>query len=115
VDHNPEFQYVRDQMASLEAVRNKTEVSLNWKTRKQEKEDLEQKRLQIENKRRTAKGEKPFKDIEQLKAEMESESDEETAAAGKHGIEIDYELTETGHVLADFIELHLLQTRMAAQ
>ncbi|MGC1510278.1 tail-specific protease [Ketobacter sp. MCCC 1A13808] len=115
VDHNPEFQYVRDQMASLEVVRNKTEVSLNWKTRQQEKEDLEQKRLQIENKRRSAKGEKPFKDIEQLKSEMESESNEESAAAGKHGIEIDYELKETGHVLADFIELHLQQTRMAAQ
>lgn len=115
VSDNPEFQYVRDQMASLQEVRAKTNVSLNWEKRKQEKEDLEKRRLSIENKRRLALGEKPYKDIEELRKETESEDETESQAAGKHGIEIDYEIKETGKVLTDFIELHDSQTRMASQ
>lgn len=111
VDHNPEFQYVKDQMASIETARAKTKVSLNWKTRQQEKKELEQRRLTIENKRREALGEKPFKTFEELEASLEEKSE---SAASRHGqIDIDYELKETGKILSDYIALQSPQTRMA--
>lgn len=111
VNHNPEFQYVLDQMASIASARAQTNVSLNWAARKKEKQDLEARRLAIENKRRTAKGEQPYKTFEELKTSTE---DKESGSEASHrGIEIDYELKETGLILSDFIALQSPQTRMA--
>ena len=112
VDDDPEFQYVRDQMANLDAIRAKTNVSLNWEVRKKEKEEMEQKRLLIENKRREAKGEKPFKTIEALKEAAEEET--KAAKADKDHLDIDYELKETGHILADFISITTPQTKVVS-
>ena len=110
-NHNPEFQYIKDQMASIESARSNTNVSLNWQARNQEKKVLESRRLTIENKRREALGEKPYKTYEDLQADLEKKSEE---AAAKHGeIDIDYELEETGHILTDYIALESSQTRMA--
>lgn len=111
VNHNPEFQYVLDQMASLESARAETNVSLNWNTRTKQKQDLEVRRLAIENKRREAMGEKPFKTFEEFKDSIEDK--EENLAAGHNGIEIDFELKETGLILSDYIALQSPQTRMA--
>lgn len=113
-NNNPEFQYVIDQMASLEAVRANTKVSLNWEARQNEKRDLEKRRLTIENKRRQGKGEKPFKTFEELKEHTESESTESKKVTHKKGVEIDYELKETGFILSDFITVQSPQTRMAS-
>ncbi|RLT92502.1 carboxy terminal-processing peptidase [Ketobacter sp.] len=109
--HNPEFQYIKDQMASIESARSKTNVSLNWNARQQEKQVLEKRRLTIENKRREALGKAPFKTYEELQASLEEKSEQ---AAAKHGeLEIDYELKETGQILTDYIALQPPQTRMA--
>lgn len=110
-NHNPEFQYVLDQMASLQSVRSQTNVSLNWGARQKEKQDLESRRLAIENKRRGAKGETPFKTFEELKNSVEEK--EGSAIASHRGIEIDYELKETGMILSDYITVQSPQTRMA--
>ncbi|MCG8533963.1 MAG: carboxy terminal-processing peptidase, partial [Pseudomonadales bacterium] len=103
---------VRDQMANLDAIRAKTNVSLNWEVRKKEKEEMEQKRLLIENKRREAKDEKPFKTIEALKEAAEEET--KAAKADKDHLDIDYELKETGHILADFISITTPQTKVVS-
>ena len=72
---------------------------------------MEQRRLTIENKRREALGEKPFKTFEELEASLEEKSE---SAASRHGqIDIDYELKETGKILSDYIALQSPQTRMA--
>ncbi len=112
---NPEFQYILDQLASLDSIRAKTYVSLNWKVRQQEKRALENKRLAIENKRRKAKGEKPYRSFEELQSAQEKEDEAQAAAqASNKKFEIDYELKETGHILSDYISVLAPQTRVVA-
>lgn len=109
--HNPEFQYIKDQMASIESARANTNVSLNWNTRQKEKQVLETRRLSIENKRREALGEKPYATYEELQTSLEEKSEQ---AAAKHGeMNIDYELKETGQILTDYIAVQSPETRMA--
>ena len=101
---DPEFQYVEDQYKSLEEMRKKTLLSLNWNTREQEKQSLEEQRLKIENKRRLALGQKPYKSIKDLK----SVDDEEKAAndmIGNGKIDVDFILKETGKILTDYISV----------
>jgi len=111
VSNDPEFQYVKDQMASLESARAKTEVSLNWKKRQHEQQDLDERRLRIENKKRVAMGDKPFKTFEELESSIEKKADEAAANHGK--IDIDFEMKETGHILTDYIDLQATEPRMA--
>lgn len=113
-EHDPEFQYIKDQQANLDSIRSKTKVSLNWQVRKKEKQEAEQKRLTIENKRRKAKGEAPYKSIDELKADAEKEN-ESASALTKNKIEIDYELKETGNILADYIGILTPQTKVVSQ
>ena len=54
---SPDFQYVRDQLALLKQSRAQKTVSLNEETRRQERDQMRQKSLDIENKRRKARGE----------------------------------------------------------
>lgn len=110
---DPEFQYVQDQFASLEAIRQKTAVSLNWKTREQEKHDLEEQRLTIENKRRAALGEPLLKSVKELKV-VDDEEEESTLDMAKDKIEVDFILKETGKILTDFIGIAEGQTQVAS-
>ncbi len=110
---DPEFQYIRDQLATYSSIRNKTEVSLNYKKRLQEKQSLESQRLDIENKRRIALGKKPYKSFEEFQ-DKDKELDDADKVTGKKGIEIDYEVRETGRILADYLAIKSTETQMAA-
>lgn len=103
--NDPEFQYVIDQYTNLEAVRKKTNVSLNWKERQNEMKQLEQQRLQVENKRRGALGEPLLKSTEDL--EKQDQEGEEVAAeqSSNNKIEVDFILKETGKVLTDYMSV----------
>ncbi len=111
---DPEFQYVQDQLASLEAIRKKTEVSLNWKKREQEKHDLEEQRLAIENKRRGALGEPLLKSVKELKVVDDEEEENISEMAGKDKIEVDFILKETGKILTDYIGIAEGQQQVAS-
>ena len=56
IEHNPDFRFLREQKALIEELRDQTQVSLNEKTREEERQQNEDKRLKIENERRKAKG-----------------------------------------------------------
>lgn len=110
---DPEFQYVQDQLASLEKLRSRTQVSLNWTQREQEKKDLEEQRLTIENKRRTALGEPLLKSVKDLK-NTDEEEDGASDLAGGEKLEVDFILKETGKILSDFIAVAEIPSQVAS-
>ena len=96
-----DFKYLRHKRDLLDHYRDQTEVSLNEKARLEEKVEREKERLAIENTRRQAQGDKPFKDFaafekwqEQEQAELDNGDDHPNK---------DYALRESGHILIDMV------------
>ena len=56
IEDNPDFIFMREQKDLVTEMRGKTEVSLNEKVRRSEREVNDERRLALENKRRLAKG-----------------------------------------------------------
>ena len=84
-------------------------VSLNEAKRRAEQADIEKRQLVIENARRSAKGEEPLKE---LKKEDEDDVVAQAEEDKKSKPEDDAYLTETGHILIDYLKLN---TRLAKQ
>ncbi len=102
---NPDFVYLEDQVALARETRELKELPLNETARKAFRDGREEKALQIENKRRKAKG-------ETLLSVLEDEEEEETSLDDAHlesdedePVEDDVLLMEAGHVLVDTILL----------
>jgi carboxyl-terminal processing protease len=62
-----DFKYLREDIAALDAVRNQKTLSLNLKTREAERKRQESERLARENELRAARGEPPYKTLEEIK------------------------------------------------
>ncbi|GAB5414409.1 MAG: carboxy terminal-processing peptidase [Congregibacter sp.] len=78
---DPEFAYLRDQLAIAEENRAIQSVSLNEAVRRAERKEREHRALEIENKRRQALGKEPLASIDELDEESESdEADEDVLA-----------------------------------
>ncbi len=101
IKNDPDYTYLTELIAYLDANRDKTTISLKESVRKQEQEETEQARLSLENKRRTAKGLEPVKSLE----EIEPETEPDPLFPHDNSTKDDTLLTETGHILADFIDL----------
>ncbi len=100
---NPDFQYVREQLALLKQTRAQKQVSLNEATRRQERDQMRQKSLDIENKRRKARGEAVLKSFE----ELEKINDDLAAAGDNAESPVDRAMMqEAGTVLADQIQIY---------
>ncbi len=109
VENNPDFQYVRETIARIDQKKNEKVVSLNLTIREKEYQKSRQEQLDIENKRRIAKGETPFKDIKELDNEEdilglndhdEKEEDEDKKDSDSYTL-----LLESAHILLDYIQL----------
>ena len=101
-------------------LREQTRVSLHEKIREQERKANDEKRLQLENNRRKAKGMKLLSSFEELDAEAEAEAaatdahatgaedgDTDLAAGdSKKAKEDDAMLTEAGLILVDYLKLN---------
>ena len=111
-EHNPDFVYLEDQIGLAQQTRDLTELPLNEKTRVALRESQEEKALNIENKRRKAKGEELLTSLD------EEELDENGLPVedAEHGSSLDVEndeeeeepdvlLTEAGNVLVDVLLL----------
>src|SRR5690554_2921358 len=117
---NPDFLFMREQKNLIAELREQTRVSLHEKIREQERKANDEKRLQLENNRRKAKGMKLLSSVEELDAEAEAdmaaadahaadtaEDEAETAAGdGKKAKDDDAMLTEAGHILVDYLKLN---------
>ena len=114
-EHNPDFVFLEDQIGLAQQTREITELPLNEKTRIALRESQEEKALNIENKRRKAKGEELLTSLD------EEELDENGLLVENevHGSSVDAEdneeeteeeepdvlLTEAGNVLVDVLLL----------
>ena len=108
---NPDFQYIQETVVRIDKQKDKKTVSLNFKTREKEYNISRQEQLEIENKRRIAKGEKPYKNIKELDEvddilglnedhEDENKEDEDKKDGDSYTL-----LLESAHILADYIHL----------
>ncbi|MAD46598.1 MAG: tail-specific protease [Oceanospirillaceae bacterium] len=114
IEHNPDFRFLREQKALIEELRDQTQVSLNEKTREEERQQNEDKRLKIENERRKAKGLELLTSLdEETEKEEEKETAEEAGISKDSDPQDDALLMETGHILMDYINIEA--ARMTAQ
>jgi carboxyl-terminal processing protease len=106
LEKDEEFIYIEKQRQLYDSIANKKVFSLNLVKRKKEQEEIEQQTLQMENKRRAAKGEKPYENYAALKAEKDPENEEENPKPRDETIKPaeDPYLMESGRILADFID-----------
>jgi carboxyl-terminal processing protease len=115
---DPDIILLQEQVALMMRNKERTQVSLNEKVRVQEKEDLEREQMVMENKRRGAKGLKPFENLEAYRAhEKEEEANaEKLAAEARPGIdtESDALLNEAGYILMDMVELMKIPQQQVA-
>jgi carboxyl-terminal processing protease len=65
--NSPDFRYLHDDIAALEAMRSQKTLSLNLKTREAERKRQDAERLERENAWRVARGVKPVKSLDEIK------------------------------------------------
>jgi C-terminal processing peptidase-1. Serine peptidase. MEROPS family S41A len=111
VANDPDFNFILDQITIMEENKNRKTISLNEVARLAEKERLEKQAMNIDNKRRVAKGEKPYKTLDEFKKsekEFDDEQEQEQASStpkNRIDTEGDTLLIETGNILMDMIRL----------
>ncbi len=128
---DPDFIYLQDQVSMSIDTRGLTQLPLNESERRQLRESQESRALEIENKRRAAKGEEPLASLRDEEATVDTELDtaldvdldneaiandtiEEAALADEDSEEeADVLLLEAGRIVADV--LALLPTVQAPQ
>ncbi len=96
---NPDFVFTRDRLALTQELMAEKTVSLNEAKRRAQHADIEGRQLAIENARRKAKGEELLTEI---KVEDEDATPVEPEATKP---EDDAYLTESGHILLDYLGL----------
>jgi carboxyl-terminal processing protease len=101
---DPDFVFLRDQFRLESERADRKFVSLNELAREQERENLNQQMLVMENRRRTAKGLEPYDSFE---AYEKSESEDTATIGGPVEIKLENDpiLNEAGFIMADFIGL----------
>jgi carboxyl-terminal processing protease len=121
IEDNPDFIFMREQKDLVTEMRGKTEVSLNEKVRRSEREVNDERRLALENKRRLAKGMPVLDSIDDdtdkaddkqnSSKKSESSDDEIEGVADADAKNADDEkepdamLQEAGHILLDYMKL----------
>jgi len=108
VVNDPDYTFLVKTTKLIEQRRAKKSISLNRTKRETEKKQLEQQQLVLENTRRKAKNIPLLKDIKAL--EKEAEKKDEDKDNEKKKDEPTPLLTETGHILIDYI--HLKQPKL---
>jgi carboxyl-terminal processing protease len=99
---NPDFQYVREQLALLEQSRAQKQLSLNEKVRRAERDQIRQRSLEIENKRRKARGEAllaSFEELEKVNEEAAAATEDPVLPADKAMLQ------EAGNIVVDQVQL----------
>lgn len=98
---NPDLVHLTEQLELAEESRVKKEISINESIRKKERENIKQRRLDIENKKRKGKGLELLTKLDEEDVEEKPASEETDAKKD----EDDPLLDEATKVMADFIQL----------
>ena len=96
---DPDFLFTRASIDLSKQLMAETTVSLNEAKRRAQQADIEAKQLKLENDRRVAKGEKPL-------AELAKEDEDALPVEDKGKPEDDAYLSESGHILIDYLSLN---------
>ncbi len=96
---DPDFRYLNEQIELAKSLKSDTLVSLNEETRKAEQKSLDDKRLGMENRRRSAKGQAPLKTWRE--AEAAEEKEDENPDPNKEKPEDEAFVLEAGNILLD--------------
>ena len=115
---DPDFIFLNQQSAMFKETAAKKEVSLRLATRQEEQKQMEKRVLDMENQKRSAKGEKVYADYAELKAANGGNEDEDapiTEADKEINPQEDPYLMEAGHILADFINQLTTPKKVAQQ
>lgn len=107
---DPDFRYIQETVTRIDRQKSKKVLSLNYDKRFKEYQKSRQEQLDIENRRRIAKGEEPYKNIKELDDEedvlgLNEHDDEEEDEKDKEGSDSHTLLMESANILVDFINL----------
>jgi len=109
VQKDPDYAHLRDEIALAEKLDAVTSVSLSEPVRLAERQKQREAQLELENRRRAAKGMKLLASVDELEQE-DKETEDAAAAASPDGDnkkdESDVLLTESGNILLDAIQLN---------
>ena len=72
---DPDYKWLMSDIAAIDSVREQHSVSLNLKTRREERARMERERLERENNRRAAKNLPPLKSVEELEKTKDEAAD----------------------------------------
>lgn len=109
VARDPDYAHLRDEIALAEKLDAVTSVSLSEPVRLAERQKQREAQLELENRRRAAKGMKLLASVDELEQEDKETEDAAAAASGQDGDkkdEPDVLLTESGNILLDAIQLN---------
>ncbi|SNS09768.1 C-terminal processing peptidase-1. Serine peptidase. MEROPS family S41A [Pseudomonas nitroreducens] len=98
-EHNADFVYARERLALAQELMKEKTVSLNEAKRRAQQTSIENRQLAMENALRKSKGQEPLKE---LKKEDENALPEEDKTKPQD----DAYLTESGHILIDYLNLN---------
>jgi carboxyl-terminal processing protease len=104
IAEDPEFDYVREQIALIAEMRQQTSLPLSEKSRRDYQQYIESRRLTAENRLRVARGLEPLKDFKAL------QTLEEDRLAARHSgedaePEVDAWLLESARIVRDMIKM----------
>ncbi|MBE9527501.1 MAG: carboxy terminal-processing peptidase [Proteobacteria bacterium] len=106
---NPDFRYIQETVARIDKKKSEKVLSLNYEKRLEEYTKSRQEQLEIENRRRIAKGETPYKDIKELDEEEDvlglKDDHDEDEEKNKEGSDSYTLLMESANILVDYIQL----------
>ncbi|HEX4869880.1 MAG TPA: carboxy terminal-processing peptidase [Moraxellaceae bacterium] len=103
---DPDFRYLNESIALAHELKKIKTLSLNEATRRKEKADLDARRLAMENRRRTAKGEALLKSWKEAEDKAEEEA-QEAAEPGQEKPEEEAFALEAARVLIDSFTPHV--------
>ena len=106
VKTDPDFSFLKSQLAFADKERQQTRLSLNEDVRKRKQETDKAQQLALENQRRVAKGEKPLDKLEDSKPGANDDESTAPKLRDKNDKEVDPLLTEAGHVLIDALPVY---------
>src|SRR5262252_1804410 len=73
--HDPDYKWLVSDIAAIDSVREQHSVSLNLKTRREQRARIDSERLERENNRRAAKNLPPLKSVEELEKNKDEAAD----------------------------------------
>jgi carboxyl-terminal processing protease len=73
--HDPDYKWLVSDIAAIDSAREQHSVSLNLKTRREERARMQSERLERENNRRAAKNLPPLKSLEELEKTKDEAAD----------------------------------------